>query len=207
MSVITPFTPTPLRVPPAVPSEPIYRLSLDQYHEMIRNGILTDDDPVELIEGWLVYKMPKNPSHRLVTGLIRVALERLLPAGWYVDSQEPVTIGESEPEPDVVLVHGDRRNYLDRHPGPQDLGLVVEVADTSLHQDRGTKKTLYAGAAIPCYWIVNLIEGQIEVYSDPTGPADPADYRRRQDFKPGDDVPVSLAGQEVGRIPVQTLFP
>jgi Uma2 family endonuclease len=151
--------------------------------------------------------MPKNPSHRLVTGLTRTAFERFLPAGWYADSQEPVTIGESEPEPDVVLVRGDRRDYLDRHPGPQDLGLLVEVADTTLQQDRGTKKRLYAGASVLCYWVVNLPENQIEVYTDPTGPVQQPDYRRRQDFKRGDDVPVSLAGQEVGRISVQTLLP
>src|SRR6266478_6207369 len=196
MSLISPFTTPVLPTPPAVPTEPIWRLSIEQYHEMIRNGILTDDDPVELIEGWLVYKMPKNPSHRVVTRLIREALERLIPPGWYVDSQEPVTIGDSEPEPDVVVVRGNTRNYQDRHPGPQDLGLLVEVSDTTLARDRGSKKRLYAGASIPCYWIVNLPEGHIEVYTDPSGPGESVDYRRRQDFKRGDDVPVSIGGQE-----------
>jgi Uma2 family endonuclease len=207
MSLISSITPTPLRAPPAVPTDPIWRLSIDQYHEMIRNGILTDDDPVELLEGWLVYKMPKNPSHRAVTRLTRQALEALLPAGWYVDSQEPVTIGDSEPEPDVVVVRGETRDYSDRHPGPQDLGLLVEVADTTLHRDRGSKKRLYAGAAIPCYWIINLLESQIEVYTDPSGPAEAPNYRQRQDFKRGDDMPVSIGGREVGRISVQALLP
>jgi hypothetical protein len=61
---------------------------------MIRAGILIDDDPVELLEGWLVCKMPKNPSYRVATRLIRQALERLVPAAWYVDSQEPITTGD-----------------------------------------------------------------------------------------------------------------
>src|SRR5438105_9467158 len=101
----------------AVPTEPIFRLSVDQYHAMIHAGILTDDDPVELLEGWLVAKMPKNPPHRAVTRLIRQVLERLVPAEWYVDSQEPITTDDSEPEPDVVVVRGETRHYLDRHPG------------------------------------------------------------------------------------------
>src|SRR5437899_3211819 len=109
----------------AVPAEPIYRLSVAQYHAMIRADILTEDDPVELLEGWLVVKMPKNPPHRLSTGLTRTALERVVPAGWYVDTQEPITLEDSEPEPDVAVVRGDRRQYADHHPGPQDLALSV----------------------------------------------------------------------------------
>jgi hypothetical protein len=71
---------------------------------MIRAGILTDDDPVELLEGWLVPKMPKNPPHRITTRLTREALVGILPTGWYVDTQEPITTADSEPEPDVVVV-------------------------------------------------------------------------------------------------------
>ncbi len=134
---------------------------------MIRAGILTDDDPVELLDGWLVSKMPKNPPHCVVTRLIRQALERLVPAAWYVDTQEPLTTADSEPEPDVVVVRGETRQYLDRHPGPEDVGLVVEVADTTLQRDRTSKKRLYARAGIPVYWIVNLPESRCEVYSEP----------------------------------------
>ncbi len=76
---------------------------------MIDAGILTEDHPIELLEGWLVPRMPKNPSHRLATGLIRETLEGLLPDDWYVDSQEPITTLDSEPEPDVVVVKGPRR--------------------------------------------------------------------------------------------------
>jgi Uma2 family endonuclease len=205
LSVVAPPFPQSLQAV-AVPTDYIWRLSVEQYHEMIRTGILTDDDPVELLEGWLVVKMPKNPPHRLATQLTRAALERLIPTGWFVDAQEPVTTENSEPEPDVVIVRGDRRQYSDRHPGPPDLALVVEVAETSLTRDRGMKKRLYARTRIPVYWIVNLVDGQIEVYTDPTGPADEPDFRQRQNYGPPDEVPVVIDGAEVGRLAVRDLL-
>jgi len=190
-----------------VPPDVIWPLSVDQYHAMIHTGILTDDDPVELLAGWLVAKMPKNPLHRAVTRLIRQVLERLVPAEWYVDSQEPITTDDSESEPDVVVVRGETRHYLDRHPGPHDVGLVIEVADTTLQRDRGLKKRLYARASIPFYWIVNLSDNQCEVYTEPSGPEPQPDYRQRQDYGPSDVIPVVLAGLEVGRIAVQEFLP
>jgi Uma2 family endonuclease len=90
---------------------------------MIHLGILSDDDPVELLEGWLIYKMPKNPSHRVTTKLTLKALEAIVPQGWYVDSQEPITLEDSEPEPDIAIVRGDTRDYLDRHLGASDIAL------------------------------------------------------------------------------------
>jgi len=191
----------------AVPPDLIWRLSVDQYHAMIQAGILTDDDPVELLEGWLVAKMPKSPLHRAVTRLIRQVLERLVPAEWYVDSQEPITTDDSEPEPDVVVVRGETRHYLDRHPGPHDVGLVIEVADTTLQRDRGFKKRLYARAGISVYWIVNLSDNQCEVYTEPSGPEPQPDYRQRQDYSSSDVIPVVLAGVEIGRIAVREFLP
>ena len=191
----------------AIPGEPIWRLTVEQYHEMIRQGILTEDDPVELIEGWLITKMPKNPPHSVATGLLREALERAIPAGWYIDAQEPITLSDSEPEPDGVIVRGERRQYLDHHPGSKDLALVVEVADATLPRDRGQKKRMYARAAVPIYWIVNLPEKQIEVYSDPTGPAEQPDYRKRQDYRAADEIPLVLDGRAVKGIAVSELLP
>ena len=134
---------------PVVPTEPIYRLSVDQYHALIEYGKLLEDDSIELLEGWLVPKMPKNPPHRLSTRRVRGKLEALIPPGWYVDSQEPITTLESEPEPDDVVVRGHPDDYANRHPGPHDLGLIVEVADASLKRDRTLKKRIYARANIP----------------------------------------------------------
>jgi Uma2 family endonuclease len=187
----------------AGPGAPLWRLSVNQYQRMICAGILTDDDPVELLEGWLVLKMPKKPAHRLCTQLLRDALATMVLPGWYVDAQEPITTAESEPEPDVMIVCGARRDYAERHPAPADLALVVEVADTTLQRDRTLKQRVYARAGIPRYWIVNLTEQQVEVYSDPTGPEALPVYRERHDYAAEDDLPLILAGQEVGRLAVR----
>jgi Uma2 family endonuclease len=203
---------TPSILPASVKSAPvaidvIWRFSVDQYHAMIRAGILTEDDPVELLEGWLVTKVPKNPPHSVVTQLTREALARILPPGWYVDTQEPITTTDSEPEPDVVVVRGDRRQYLDHHPGPRDVALVVEVADSTLQRDRSLKKRLYAAAEIPLYWIVNLLDSQIEAYSEPAGPGEQPDYHQQRNYGLSDSVPVVIEGRGLGHLAVRDLLP
>ncbi|MDJ0706771.1 MAG: Uma2 family endonuclease [Leptolyngbyaceae cyanobacterium MO_188.B28] len=188
-----------------VPQDLIWRMGVEKYHAMIEAGILTDDDPVELLEGWLVFKMPKNPPHRAATRLIRSALEQILPDGWYVDSQEPITLIDSEPEPNVVVVRGETRQYLDRHPGPADVVLVIEVSDTTLQRDRSAKKRAYARSGIPVYWIVNLSESQIEVYTNPVQAQ--ADYLQRRDYQISEYLQVEIKGKEVGKVEISTLFP
>jgi len=190
-----------------IPTEPIGRLSVEHYHAMIQTGILTDDDPIELLEGWLVVKMSKNPPHRVTTRLLRQALERMIPTGWYVDSQEPITTLDSQPEPDVTVVRGDTLDYLDRHPNPQEVGLVVEVADATLQRDRSTKKRVYARADIAVYWLVNLVKQQIEVYTEPTQTGKQPDYRKHHIYQLTDTIPVVLDGVEVGRIAVHEVLP
>ena len=172
---------------------------------MIQLGILTDDDPVELLEGWLVYKMPKNPPHRVATKLTRDALESVVPLGWYVDSQEPITLEDSEPEPDVVIVRGETRNYLDRHPTGQDIALVIEVADSTLERDRTSKQRLYARAGIPIYWIINLSEQTIEVYTVPAI-ADQT-YQQKNILSASDQVQVVIEESAIAAFPVQSFLP
>lgn len=207
MAVTTQPVPAESGHDPAIPDVPIYRLSVAQYHAMAKAGILGEDDPVELLEGWLVQKMTKHRPHSLSTLLARQALGALISTGWYVDSQEPITTEDSEPEPDIVVVRGSPRDYTDRQPGPTDIALIVEVADSSLGTDRGRKKRLYARAGIAIYWIVNLIERQIEVYSDPSGPSEEPDYRERQIFAASDAMAVMLDGANVGMLKVADLLP
>ncbi len=187
--------------------EPIWRLSVDQYHEMIRAGILTDEDPVELLDGCLVTKMPKNPPHNKYSRLVRDRLFSISPPGYYADSQAAMTLATSEPEPDAMLVRDDGNGFGDSNPGPRDVALVVEVADTSLRRDRGIKRRLYAEAGIPAYWIVNLVEGCLEVYTEPSGPVEKPDYAHKEVLRPGDSAPVMIEGREVGRVAVQEILP
>src|SRR4051794_35571833 len=144
-------------LPAPVPDVPVWPLSVEQYHAMIRTGILTDDTPVELLEGLLIAKMSKNPAHSTAKRLLLQALISLLPAGWFVDEQEPITTADSEPEPDLAVIRGAPRDYRERHPVPHDLVLLIEVSEATLKRDRGRKKRLYARATVPEYWIVNLI--------------------------------------------------
>jgi hypothetical protein len=188
-----------------LPSEPIWPLSVAQYHAMIEAGILTEDDAIELLEGLLVRKMSKNPPHHVVTFLVRQALQSLIPVGWYVDSQEPITTPDSEPEPDVSMIRGAITDSLARHPEPHEVGLVVEVADATLRRDRTTKKRIYARAGIAIYWLVNLIDLQIIVYTDPAPSATP-DYRHQRTYRRGDTIPVVLDGVEIGHIAVHDVL-
>lgn len=173
-----------------VPTEPILQLSVAQYHAMIRAGILTEDDPVELIHGWLVEKMPKNPHHRAATKLLRTMLEQRVQDGYYVDSQEPITLSDSEPEPDVMVIQGKTRDYLEQHPQAENVVLIVEVSDSTLHRDRHLKKELYARHNIPHYWILNLSDRQLEIFSEPK--VDTATYATAQIFRPEDTLQISL---------------
>lgn len=145
-------------VVPAPPPLTLWRWSVNKYHEMVRSGIIDEDAPVELLEGWVVQKMTKSPLHRTVTGLLRDVLQQVIPAGWFVNSQDPVTLAASEPEPDAVLVRGSRLDYLDHHPGPGDVALVAEVSDSALSRGRVFKKSIYAAAGIAVYWVVNLVD-------------------------------------------------
>jgi Uma2 family endonuclease len=174
---------------------------------MAREGILTKDDRIELLEGWLIAKMGKNPPHTIAKTLTRDALIAITPAGWFVATEDPVISVDSEPEPDASIVRGSIRDYLDRTPGPQDVALVVEVANSSLSRDRSRKKRLYARSGFIIYWIVNLVDRRIEVYTHPTGPAKRPDYLHRQDFGPDDMIPVVIAGHEMGRLAVRDLLP
>jgi Uma2 family endonuclease len=191
----------------AFPPMPVCRLGVDQYEEMIRAGIIMEDDPIELLDGWLVPKMTKNAPHVLVSGLVRNTIQRILPEGWCIYSQDPVRLATSMPEPDVMVVRGDLREYRERLPRGEDVGLIVEVADASLSRDQEFKKTLYAQAGIPVYWIVNLIDGRVEEYTNPAGSAENVDYGQRRDYSVEEGIPVVLEGRHLAMIPVRNLLP
>lgn len=206
MSTSTPHLPTDL--PPLdVPVQHLCRITVEQYHQMIANGLFGDDQNIELLEGWLVRKMNKNPPHSYATQQLFLVLSRLLPGGWTVRSQDALTTVDSEPEPDACVLRGTPRDYRERHPSAADIGIVVEVADSSLSRDRGMKKRLYARAGIPQYWIVNLSQRLVEVYSEPVASAAQPDYAQRREYRAPEAIPVVLDGVEVGTIRVEEILP
>jgi Uma2 family endonuclease len=169
---------------------------------MIRNGILTEDDPVELLEGYMVTKMPRSPEHDFALSAISNRMHRLVPSSYTIRGQCAATIQESEPEPDLIFARGDEARYRSNHPGPNDTALVIEVAASSLTRDRTDKARIYARAAIPVYWVVNVTERVIEVYTQPSGHTSAPAYGKRDDYPVGTSVPVVLDGQVIGTIVV-----
>ena len=193
--------------PPPPPGGSFRRFTVAEYHRLIQTGILTDEDKVELLNGYLVLKMPRNPPHDARIQKLNRLLIPILPAGWDIRIQLAVTLTDSEPEPDAAVVRGSADVYEARHPGAGDVGLIVEVADSSLTRERDDKGPIYADAGLPVYWIVNLVDRQVEAYTHPTGAGTGARYAQRNDYRRGDTVPVVLDGTQVGQMAVWDLLP
>jgi Uma2 family endonuclease len=183
------------------------RFSVPEYHRLIETGILNEDNNLELLEGYLVHKMSRNPPHDCAIQLLVQCLTALLPADWTLRVQSAVTLSDSEPEPDVAVVRGNARSYKNNHPRPPDVGLVIEVADATLAGDRSDKARIYARAGLPIYWILNLTEAQLETCEDPTGDTAAPDYRTRAIFKFDQSVPVMLDKTMVGALAVRDVLP
>jgi Uma2 family endonuclease len=188
---------------PPSPSE-LYRFTVDQYERMGELGILTEDDRVELIDGYVVTKMGKKPPHVWTVDSLEDLLRALLRAKWCLRGENPANIPPfDEPEPDIVIARGTRATYLERHPDPADIALLIEVSDTTYHRDRGKKWEANARSGIPVYWIVNLPRRRVEVYTDPT----PEGYRSRRDYRAGEAIPVVIDGQPLGEVAVDDILP
>jgi Uma2 family endonuclease len=150
----------------------LHRWSRYDYARLMDQGFLDEDDPIELLDGLLLVKEPQSSPHRTAVGLVAKALERAFGEGWFVQIQSPIALDpRSEPEPDVCVVRGSLRDYVDAHPARP--ALVVEVAQSGLRLARSRKAAAYARAQIADYWIVNLVDRVLEVHREParSGPA------------------------------------
>jgi len=168
-------------VPPAgtVPE----RFTVEQFFALVDEGMLQPDDRVELLEGVIVAMAPSNAPHASATSRVADALRGAVGKRALIREEKCLILGlYSAPEPDVALVPGTEETYDDAHP--RTALLVVEVADSSLAQDRITKAAMYAGAGIPEYWIVNLRDHCVEASG--AGPAGAA-VRRAASRRPGRD--------------------
>jgi len=174
---------------------------------MAESGLLAADDRVELLEGWITPKMIHNPAHALAIENGQAALQAVIPAGWRLRVQLPITTSHSEPEPDLAIVRQRRGRRRRAHPHPTDVAVVIEVSDTTLDPDRRLKSAIYGRAAIPFYWIVNLPDRRIEAFSQPTGPAAQAGFKSRHVYGARKLVPLIIAGREVATVAVRDLLP
>lgn len=144
------------------------RFTIDEYHQLIELGFLTEGDRIELIRGELIQMAAKGTFHSVCNSILCRQLDRLLGDKVVIRGQDPITLSNnSEPEPDIVIAKGKDEDYLAHHPYSSDILLVIEISDTTLDYDQVTKLTLYAEAGINHYWIVNLQVRQLECYSQP----------------------------------------
>lgn len=209
MSTITQTQPTVARspaitIPVPLASLPLRRITVDEYERIADSGALDDSERVELIDGYMVMKMPRKPGHSFSTTKTYELLAGRLPVGWSARIEQPVRLpAYDEPEPDISVVRGTAEDHRQRHPGPAEVGMVVEVSLTTVDLDRGEKLLAYARDGVPVYWIVNLVELQVEVY---TGPG-PAEYQSRADYRSGQAVPVVIDARHLGDIAVDDILP
>jgi len=183
------------------PPFPVRRWSLEEYHSLINQGMF-DDEHVELLEGWIVPKMTRNTKHETGRTYLEEQLRPLLGSSMYLRIQQAITTLDSEPEPDLAIVAGHVADYEDRHPGGDDVLLLVEIADSSLRKDR-QKTRIYAAANVNVVWIADLQNRQLEVYSEPM--AGSPEYQNHQIYHLGETVPLKLR-EHHHAIPVNQLF-
>ena len=180
------------------------RLTVCQYNKMTTAGVIDEDDPVELIEGLIVSKRGRNRPHIVAGNKGLSALLRIIPTGWHVAKEDPVTTSDwSKPEPDLAIVRGGAEDYLDRDVTALDVALVIEIAESSLSADQNVLARVYAASGIPVYWIVNLVDRQLEVYTNPGAEG----YQTSQVYGGRDEVPVVIDGTEIGRIAASDVLP
>jgi Uma2 family endonuclease len=154
--------------------------TVSDYYKMAEVGILSPDDRVELIRGEILKMSPIKSPHAGIVNELSELLILALSGRATVTVQNPLRINKnSEPEPDIVVAKYRKDKYRAAHPRPEDVFLLIEVADSSLSFDRNVKNPLYAQAGIPEYWIVNLNDRQIEVFRSPTE----GEYQEKQIVK------------------------
>lgn len=147
-----------------------YRFTVEDYHAMARAGILSEDDRVELLDGEIVEKMTIGSRHAACVDRLNRLFVQRLGDRVVVRVQNPIQLDDySEPEPDLSLLRPKDDFYAEGHPMPDDVHVVIEVADASLGRDRIVKVPLYAAAGVREVWIVNLQARQVEVFRQPSG--------------------------------------
>ncbi len=159
--------------------------TVDQYHRMGETGIIPADARVELINGEIIKMSPINSLHAGTVKNLNRLFSKLLHNDFIVSIQDPVELNKlSEPEPDLAILKFREDIYTQNNPKPSDVLLIVEVADSSLENDRSVKLPLYAQAGIPETWIVNLQDQQIEVSTEPSEKG----YANVHIYRPGDKI-------------------
>ncbi|MBD2677553.1 MULTISPECIES: Uma2 family endonuclease [Nostoc] len=165
------------------------KFTVEQYHKMLESGILTEDDRVELIRGEIIEISPIGTKHAACVNRLINLLVQLLGKRVIVAAQNPIVLNDnSQPQPDVALLKPRDDFYATAHPQPQDIFLLIEVADSTIEYDREEKIPLYAEANIIEVWLVDINEQIVEVYQQPTA----AGYQHIQKFTSGQTLSIQV---------------
>jgi Uma2 family endonuclease len=177
------------------------KFTVQQYHQMCESGILTEDERVELIRGEIIEMSPIGTKHAACVNRLVNLLVQLLGKSAIIAPQNPVLLNnKSEPQPDVALLQPRDDFYETAHPQPQDIFLLIEVADSTVMYHREEKIPLYAEANIREVWLVDINAQIVEVYQQATG----AGYQVMQKFTPGENL--SIAAFPDIKITVNEIF-
>ena len=180
------------------------RWSLEDYHRLIELGILQPSDHSELIDGYICTNMPQNPPHADAIDNALDYLIRHLPRSAKVRSQSPITLPpNSEPEPDIAIVARIDGGYRDRHPGPNDIWFIIEIADSTLQSDLTAKANLYARNGIQDYWVVDVGDRHVWIHRQPSETG----YQEIIELEQPEIVKAIVPGLEGVEIDLRSLFP
>lgn len=203
----------PIWVGPGVPRK---RYAVDEFHALVETGRIKNRDRLELLEGWLVEKMPLNPYNNWLVDnldkLLTAAESGVLADEWRVQTRVRICTTDSELEPELVVVRKRRRGRAGAGgsaacPPASEVAIVMEVGDHRMPEVRTTKARVYARAGIPTYWIMQPDRRCIDVFTEPDGPdvVEPV-YQLRKQVPARDALPVILDGTRVGAVPLKSVF-
>ena len=144
----------------------VFKWSIADWHELVESGVLAEHR-VELLEGEIVEMSPEGPMHSSTNYSVVKYLEELLQGKAVVREAHPITLDNSEPEPDVAIVANPYTNYFTHHPYPQDIYWLIEISNRTLKSDLEKKSVIYARNGIPEYWIIDLVNKQLTVHTQP----------------------------------------
>lgn len=205
MSTITTETHTPPQF-----GDVLYEITADEFLGLIETGFFPEDARVYLQDGRIYEKMAKTNAHGLVGSIIATALVHRLPPVWSVVSEGQFKLDrKNSPLPDIMVIRGGQRTYLaeGRSPEPADIGLVVEIAVTSLAKDLGPNLERHARALVPIYWVADVTGRRILAHSQPRVIDGRGEYESVVIVEPGGSLPLVLDGQEAARFTYEELMP
>jgi Uma2 family endonuclease len=170
----------------------LYQWSVAEYHRMIDTGLL-EGKPVELLEGKIIEMSPEGPLHTSTNYSVANYLRELLKEKAVIREAHPITLDNSEPEPDIAIVASPYTNYLTRHPFPQDIYWLIEIADCTLKKDLEEKTITYARNGIPEYWVIDLPHKKLWVFNQPQSDR----YQNCSEFTTGTITPIAFSNIDI----------